>query len=70
VLFSRIPAITALTPRRISDVGIGAPHGMAVRSGVLSGAAVPEPFTYALLCISLGVVGYARKKMRIVKGEE
>ena len=39
-------------------------HGMAVRSGVLSGAtAVPEPSTYALLCISLGVVGYARKKM-------
>jgi len=28
---------------------------------------VPEPSTYALLCISLGVVGYARKKM--VKGE-
>ena len=28
---------------------------------------VPEPSTYALLCISLGVVGFARKKMR--KGE-
>ena len=28
---------------------------------------VPEPSTYALLCISLGVVGYARKKM--VKSE-
>jgi PEP-CTERM motif len=25
--------------------------------------AVPEPSTYALLCLSLGVVGYARKKM-------
>ena len=25
--------------------------------------AVPEPSTYALLCISLGVVGYARKRM-------
>ena len=24
---------------------------------------VPEPSTYALLCISLGVVGYARKRM-------
>ena len=24
----------------------------------------PEPSTYALLCISLGVVGFARKKMR------
>jgi Domain of unknown function (DUF4082)/PEP-CTERM motif len=28
---------------------------------------VPEPSTYALLCISLGVVGYARRKMG--KGE-
>ena len=27
-------------------------------------SAVPEPSTYALLCISLGVVGFARKKMR------
>ena len=26
-------------------------------------SAVPEPSTYALLCISLGVVGYARKRM-------
>ena len=26
-------------------------------------SAVPEPSTYALLCISLGVVGYARMKM-------
>jgi hypothetical protein len=26
-------------------------------------AAVPEPSTYALLCIGLGVVGYARRKM-------
>ena len=25
----------------------------------------PEPSTYALLCISLGVVGYARRKLRI-----
>lgn len=25
--------------------------------------AVPEPSTYALLCISLGVVGYARRRM-------
>ena len=29
----------------------------------LQALAVPEPSTYALLCISLGVVGYARKKM-------
>ncbi len=26
---------------------------------------VPEPSTYVLLCISLGVVGYARKKMSV-----
>jgi PEP-CTERM motif len=26
-------------------------------------AAVPEPSTYALLCLSMGVVGFARKKM-------
>ena len=30
--------------------------------------AVPEPSTYALLCISLGVVGYARKKMMKAEG--
>jgi hypothetical protein len=29
--------------------------------------AVPEPSTYALLCISLGVVGYARKRMNKAK---
>ena len=33
-----------------------------------SATAVPEPSTYALLCISLGVVGFARKKM--AKGRE
>jgi PEP-CTERM motif len=30
---------------------------------------VPEPSTYALLCISLGVVGYARKRMNKVTPE-
>jgi hypothetical protein len=34
---------------------------------VSSPATVPEPSTYALLCISLGVVGFVRKKM--VKSE-
>ena len=27
-------------------------------------SAVPEPSTYALLCLSLGVVGFARKRMK------
>ncbi len=31
----------------------------------VNATAVPEPSTYALLCISLGVVGYARKKMAV-----
>ncbi len=35
--------------------------GVAVTLGNAP-ATVPEPSTYALLCISLGVVGYARKK--------
>ncbi len=30
--------------------------------------ATPEPSTYALLCLSLGVVGYARRKMGSNKG--
>ncbi len=34
---------------------------LAVHSASL--VAVPEPSTYALLCLSLGVVGFARKKM-------
>jgi PEP-CTERM motif len=33
------------------------------RDSAVNSTAVPEPSTYALLCISLGVVGYARKKM-------
>ncbi len=38
--------------------------GNATFTATLGGpAAVPEPSTYVLLCISLGVVGYARKKM-------
>ena len=35
----------------------------ALASVTVSASAVPEPSTYALLCISLGVVGYARRKM-------
>jgi hypothetical protein len=43
--------------------------GSAIQTAELTGAsAVPEPSTYALLCISLGVVGYARKRM--MKSEE
>ena len=39
--------------------GIGNPS-----VGFTVATSVPEPSTYALLCISLGVVGFARKKMR------
>ncbi len=39
----------------------------ALASVTVTSAVVPEPSTYALLCISLGVVGFARRKM--VKGE-
>ena len=38
-------------------------YGIAVRSGQLS--VVPEPSTYLLLGISLGVVGYARRRMSV-----
>ena len=38
--------------------GIGTPS-----VGFTVATSVPEPSTYALLCISLGVVGFARKKM-------
>ena len=36
---------------------------MAVRPGLLETSAVPEPSTYLLLGIALGVVGYARRRM-------
>ena len=39
------------------------PVNTAVRIEGSIPSAVPEPSTYALLCISLGVVGFARKKM-------
>jgi len=40
------------------------PPAVAFQMGLTSSpAAVPEPSTYALLCISLGVVGYARRRM-------
>lgn len=38
--------------------------GSAIQTAEITAAtAVPEPSTYALLCISLGVVGFARKRM-------
>ena len=36
---------------------------LAVRPGPLLTSAVPEPSTYFLLCIGLGAVGYARRRM-------
>jgi len=38
-------------------------YALAVRPGQLSTSAVPEPSTYVLLSIGLGVVGYARRRM-------
>ena len=56
---------------RFSYAAISAAGGNPTMGNFLDAAAfgvgvgvVPEPSTYALLCISLGVVGFARKKMR------
>jgi hypothetical protein len=38
-------------------------YALAVRPGQLETSAVPEPSTYLLLGIALGVVGYARRRM-------
>jgi PEP-CTERM motif len=46
-----------------TSAGVGITgYGMAVRSGVV---ATPEPSTYILLGISLGVVAYARRRMNV-----
>lgn len=48
---------------------VGNPGGIIVAENQTASApasvtaAVPEPSTYALLCIGLGVVGYARRRM-------
>ena len=41
----------------------GSNYALAVRPGLLETSAVPEPSTYLLLGISLGVVGYARRRL-------
>ena len=48
--------VNSITGSNLPDYWTGASFGPA---------AVPEPSTYALLCISLGVVGFARKKMAV-----
>ena len=48
----------------LSNLG-GGTKGLTAQ--VSNASAVPEPSTYALLCISLGVVGYARRKMKMEK---
>ena len=66
---------------RVSYATIDAPHQALLESfaGPLTSttfspmdiqhtSAVPEPSTYALLCISLGVVGFVRKKMMKAEG--
>ncbi len=44
-------------------VGITGYGGSDFTGAAFGSTAVPEPSTYALLCISMGVVGFARKKM-------
>lgn len=39
-------------------------YGVELIGTAYNPSAVPEPSTYALLCISLGVVGFARRKMK------
>ncbi len=48
-----------------TDLGIQVADHTGPTPYTFTGAAVvvPEPSTYALLCVSLGVVGYARKRM-------
>ncbi len=49
------------TPNYANNVGTGSYVTFDTSFGATT--AVPEPSTYALLCISLGVVGYARRRM-------
>ena len=42
---------------------VGDLYPLYALSGDLTVAATPEPSTYLLLCISLGAVGFVRKKM-------
>jgi hypothetical protein len=43
----------------------GNPYAMKLTVDNTPASAVPEPSTYALLCISLGVVGFVRRKMKM-----
>ena len=60
--------IFALDPAGVPPTGtepyvLTAGGGESMQLTSFGPATVPEPSTYALLCISLGVVGYARKRM-------
>ena len=54
---------TLYVQTQITNVDAFTHRIQSVNFDVTQSNAVPEPSTYALLCISLGVVGYARKKM-------
>ena len=54
-LYSADPSGGGLTPATSDSYSAAA--------AIQSASAVPEPSTYALLCISLGVVGFARKRL-------
>jgi PEP-CTERM motif len=57
-------------PRGLADPGtFTAPEGLGLQdSANASVTTIPEPTTYALLCLSLGVIGYARRKMTLSVG--
>ena len=69
---SPLSGTATFSNKTFADIGItpGAytwtvPSGDSITLNITS-SAVPEPSTYALLCISLGVVGYARKRMNLI----
>ncbi len=57
--------VGSLAPSGIDYYTIATIGGTGVAMQLTQANVVPEPTTYALLCLSLGVVGLARRKLRI-----